>query len=132
MEQPPKILIDNRSESKSIEIRHLKALLKIHTPKMCYGPDIRIYIPLPPPPPPPFRVTVSFSWMVFFFLQGYGEEFGGITCLLTNEHESKTVKIIYFETIPWYVRVYLHTLKVEIEGKVMKPGKHRQELVFLM
>lgn len=50
------------------------------------------------------------------FTTGFGVEMGGIVCLITNTHPQKDIKIIYFDVIPYYVHVYLHTLKITINN----------------
>ncbi|XP_014667346.1 PREDICTED: GPI transamidase component PIG-T-like [Priapulus caudatus] len=78
------------------------------------------------------------------FASGYGQERGGIVCLLHNEDPHANITVIYMESIPWYIRVYFHTLTIESEGVKIKPeyqhfvaGKdrarpHLMELVFTL
>ncbi|XP_048585595.1 GPI transamidase component PIG-T [Nematostella vectensis] len=56
------------------------------------------------------------------FLTGFGEEKGGITTLLYNNHASKPLSVVYFATYPWFLRMFLHTLRIESNGKAVKPG----------
>ena len=54
---------------------------------------------------------------------GHGNEKGGIVTKVFNE-SPKPLKIVYLDIIPWFLRVYLHTLKVTTaNGKVIKPLK---------
>lgn len=46
----------------------------------------------------------------FFIDNGFFN--GEINCKITNNLD-RSVEIIYFETLPWRVRFYLHTLKIE-------------------
>lgn len=46
----------------------------------------------------------------FFVDNGFFD--GKIKCKITNNLD-KDVNVIYFETLPWYLRFYLHTLKIE-------------------
>ncbi|XP_013777389.1 GPI transamidase component PIG-T-like [Limulus polyphemus] len=55
------------------------------------------------------------------FITGYGMEQGGIKTQLYNNHPSKSMKIVYLEIIPWFLRVYLHTLQLKTSGKALKP-----------
>ncbi|CAH1395371.1 unnamed protein product [Nezara viridula] len=55
-------------------------------------------------------------------LTGYGQEFGGIKTSIKNRYRAP-IKIILLEAIPWYVSVYLHTLKVFSNGIDLKPIK---------
>lgn len=55
-------------------------------------------------------------------LTGYGQEFGGIKTRINNRYRTN-IKVILLENIPWFVSVYLHTLKVLNNGKELKPIK---------
>lgn len=54
------------------------------------------------------------------FLQGTGKERGKIVIQVINAHWS-SLNIIVLENIPWFVPIYLHTLKLEIGNKIVKP-----------
>jgi phosphatidylinositol glycan class T len=57
------------------------------------------------------------------YLVGHGQEKGGIITKLVNKH-SKPVRIILMETVPWYLRLFLHTLNVSTEaGQKITPLK---------
>lgn len=56
------------------------------------------------------------------YLGGFGQEFGSITCEITNQYD-EDVKIVYTEYIPWFFRLYLHTLKIQSNGENIKPAK---------
>ncbi|KAK5583503.1 hypothetical protein RB653_005099 [Dictyostelium firmibasis] len=47
-------------------------------------------------------------------LTGYGQERGGIATQIFNT-ENYAINITYFQAIPWYLRLYFHTLKFNIE-----------------
>jgi phosphatidylinositol glycan class T len=44
-------------------------------------------------------------------LTGYGLDKGGLRTVFTNNLESES-RLIYLETLPWFMRIYLHTLTV--------------------
>ncbi|CAI2178251.1 11600_t:CDS:10 [Funneliformis geosporum] len=50
------------------------------------------------------------------FFTGYGQERGGIKINIFNRSSNISVPIIYFDVIPWFLKLYLHTLKVQING----------------
>ncbi|CAG8462227.1 12559_t:CDS:10 [Ambispora leptoticha] len=50
------------------------------------------------------------------YFSGYGEERGGIKVNIFNKSPDLTIPIIYYDVIPWYLKLYLHTLKVRING----------------
>ena len=49
----------------------------------------------------------------FRSITGYGQERGGIQASLTNPSPDASISIVYFETLPWFMKPYLHTLKVQ-------------------
>lgn len=48
-------------------------------------------------------------------LMGHGQERGGVQSILTNPSPDAAVEFVYFESLPWFMRVYLHTLRTRIE-----------------
>ncbi|KAF4122062.1 GPI-anchor transamidase subunit T [Geosmithia morbida] len=40
---------------------------------------------------------------------GYGQEHGGVQAILTNPSDTE-VEFVYMESLPWFMRIYLHTL----------------------
>lgn len=68
---------------------------------------------------PPLYAERSFT--------GYGQERGGVQTILTNPSSSQTAEFIYMESLPWFVKIYLHTLKVKINGK---EGKFIKEMYY--
>lgn len=46
-------------------------------------------------------------------LTGYGQEHGGVQAILTNPSDTE-VEFVYLESLPWFMRVYLHTLATRI------------------
>ncbi|KAF8783121.1 GPI transamidase component PIG-T like protein [Argiope bruennichi] len=64
-------------------------------------------------PPPIFYVNRKVS--------GYGQEQGGIHCTFFNNDRIKPLKIIYYDVVPWYLRLYSHTLSIKSDGKSLTP-----------
>ncbi|RUP51429.1 hypothetical protein BC936DRAFT_148148 [Jimgerdemannia flammicorona] len=64
------------------------------------------------------KVHVPFDlqmiWQEHIFLFRYGQERGGLTVNIVNQNPNETVPVIYFDSIPWYLKLYLHTLKVSV------------------
>lgn len=54
------------------------------------------------------------------YLTGYGQERGGIVTRIANNHWSN-LDVVVLQSIPWYVPIYLHTLKVNCNGVELKP-----------
>ncbi|KAI9150188.1 GPI transamidase component GPI16 [Paramyrothecium foliicola] len=46
---------------------------------------------------------------------GNGQEHGGVQAILTNPGDDE-VEFVYMESLPWFMRVYLHTLSTRISG----------------
>ncbi|KAH6679020.1 GPI transamidase-like protein component Gpi16 [Halenospora varia] len=47
---------------------------------------------------------------------GYGQERGGVQAIITNPSPTNAVDFVYMETLPWFMKLYLHTLKAKING----------------
>ena len=52
---------------------------------------------------------------------GHGQERGGVQTILTNPSPDTEVEFIYMESLPWFMRIYLHTIEARIDGV---SGKH--------
>ena len=74
---------------------------------------------------------------------GYGQEKGGVLCLIYNRSPSQTIPVIYMQTLPWFLRLYVHTLTVKhfpvdvhvsvsAKGNITHPSKLKEvsELLF--
>lgn len=48
-------------------------------------------------------------------ITGHGQERGGVEAVLSNP-SSESVSLIYLESLPWFMKPYLHTLKVVVSG----------------
>lgn len=61
-------------------------------------------------------------------LTGYSQDRGGMRVTLHNPQD-KDVSLVYFESLPWFMRIYLHTLQVSgngtIENQFFKPAIDR-------
>ncbi|KAJ4288726.1 Subunit of the glycosylphosphatidylinositol transamidase complex-like protein [Collariella sp. IMI 366227] len=54
---------------------------------------------------------------------GHGQHQGGIQTILRNPSPHTAVEFIYMETLPWFMRIYLHTLSARISGHSHPPDK---------
>jgi GPI-anchor transamidase subunit T len=50
----------------------------------------------------------------FRSITGYGQERGGIQSVLTNPSPTDSLDVIYLDSLPWYMKPYLHTLRVDL------------------
>ena len=57
-------------------------------------------------PEPPVYASRSFT--------GHGQERGGVQTLLTNPSNTSPIEFMYFETLPWFLKPYLHTLTARL------------------
>ena len=48
---------------------------------------------------------------------GHGQERGGMRVIFGNPSNASSVDFIYFETLPWFIRPYIHTLQATIAGR---------------
>ncbi|EEH38409.1 GPI transamidase component GPI16 [Paracoccidioides lutzii Pb01] len=48
---------------------------------------------------------------------GHGQERGGMRSILTNPSQTNPVEFIYFETLPWFMRPYVHTLQPKVTSQ---------------
>lgn len=76
---------------------------------------------------PPLYASRSFT--------GHGQERGGVQTLLTNPSSIAAVSFTYFETLPWFMKPYLHTLKAQVttspshsQGDIIKSIYYRPAL----
>lgn len=53
---------------------------------------------------------------------GYGQQNGGIVTKIHNNHWAP-LDVVVLQNFPWFVPVYLHTMKVESNGQVNEPKK---------
>ncbi|KAI8984284.1 GPI transamidase component PIG-T [Mycotypha africana] len=48
------------------------------------------------------------------YFTGYGQERGGLKITIYNRNGETSMPVIYYDSIPWYLKLYLHTLKVDV------------------
>ncbi|NXS73848.1 PIGT transamidase, partial [Pandion haliaetus] len=56
------------------------------------------------------------------YVSGYGLQTGQISTLIYNTHPYRAFPVILLETVPWYLRLYVHTLTIITKGKENKPS----------
>ncbi|KAI6399771.1 hypothetical protein MCOR23_005078 [Pyricularia oryzae] len=47
-------------------------------------------------------------------LTGHGAERGGVQTIFTNPSPDKEIEFVYMESLPWFMRIYLHTLTARV------------------
>ncbi|XP_075033631.1 GPI-anchor transamidase component PIGT isoform X2 [Mixophyes fleayi] len=56
------------------------------------------------------------------YVSGYGLQTGVINTMIYNNHPYRAFPVMLLETVPWYLRLYVHTLKIITKGKENKPS----------
>lgn len=56
------------------------------------------------------------------YVAGYGLQTGEIHTLMYNNHPYRSFPVLLLDTVPWYLRLYVHTLKITSKGKDNKPS----------
>ena len=68
------------------------------------------------------------------WLGGFGDDSGTLITVVENQSDLETINVVYYEQIPWYFRLYLHTSQWESNNKdhtdfitkfLFLPGKDR-------
>lgn len=47
-------------------------------------------------------------------IRGRGQESGGLKSMITNNSPNSNASLVYLESLPWFVRPYLHTLRTDL------------------
>ncbi|XP_075384812.1 GPI-anchor transamidase component PIGT [Tenrec ecaudatus] len=56
------------------------------------------------------------------YVSGYGLQKGELSTLLHNTHPYRAFPVLLLDTVPWYLRLYVHTLTITSKGKENKPS----------
>ncbi|KAM4622621.1 GPI transamidase component PIG-T [Discoglossus pictus] len=56
------------------------------------------------------------------YVSGYGLHTGVINTMVFNNHLYRAFPVLLMETVPWYLRLYIHTLTITTKGKENKPS----------
>lgn len=49
-------------------------------------------------------------------INGHGQERGSVQAVITNPSTTSAVQLVYLESLPWFMKPYLHTLRASISG----------------
>lgn len=71
---------------------------------------------------PPLYASRSFT--------GHGQERGGVQTLLTNPSITSAIEFVYFETLPWFMKPYLHTLTARLSTTSVPDPRIIKETVY--
>ncbi|CAI9557056.1 unnamed protein product, partial [Staurois parvus] len=56
------------------------------------------------------------------YVSGYGLQTGVINTMIYNNHQYRAFPVMILETVPWYLRLYVHTLTILTKGRDNKPS----------
>ncbi|XP_032897894.1 GPI transamidase component PIG-T [Amblyraja radiata] len=56
------------------------------------------------------------------YVSGFGLWTGRINTLIYNYHPYRSFPVLMMEVVPWYLRLYVHTLTINTKGKENKPS----------
>lgn len=56
-------------------------------------------------------------------MSGYGLQSGELSTLLHNTHPYRAFPVLLLDTVPWFLRLYVHTLSITSKGKENKPSE---------
>ncbi len=87
------------------------------TESRCYSllPSESFDLELPQQPPPTKKHDLGHELLLAErTMTGHGAAHGGMRSIFTNPSSTEAVEFVYFETLPWFMRPYMHTLKAEI------------------
>lgn len=66
------------------------------------------------------------------YVAGYGLQTGEIHTLMYNNHPYRSFPVLLLDSVPWYLRMYIHTLTVTSKGKDNKPSESLKDLSFII
>lgn len=56
------------------------------------------------------------------YVSGYGLQTGELNTVIYNNHPKRAFPVMLVESVPWYLRLYIHTLTITTKGKDNKPS----------
>ncbi|KAF1832813.1 GPI transamidase component GPI16 precursor [Decorospora gaudefroyi] len=56
-------------------------------------------------------------------INGHGQERGSIQAVISNPSTTEAVEIVYLESLPWFMKPYLHTLRARLDTTAESPIK---------
>lgn len=88
---------------------NLSLSLSLSTEKSIFDITVPIQQPslLTLPPRPSLYAERTFT--------GYGQERGGVQTILKNPSPDKPIHFVYLESLPWFMKPYLHTLSARLD-----------------
>ena len=63
-------------------------------------------------------------------ITGHGQERGGVQTLFTNPSTTSTIEFVYFESLPWFMKPYLHTLQTRLSSSIFADPTIIKETIY--
>eukprot|EP00062_Callorhinchus_milii_P002918 gi/632939609/ref/XP_007910709.1/ PREDICTED: GPI transamidase component PIG-T [Callorhinchus milii] len=98
------------------------AVYDLLNPQLYSTPSQSLNIALKGKPAKQYREPVVPALHAERYVSGYGLEKGRVNTLIYNNHPYRGFPILLMETVPWYLRLYIHTLSITTRGKENKPS----------
>jgi phosphatidylinositol glycan class T len=67
---------------------------------------------------PPVVRAISPGIIARRYFTGFGQERGGFAIEIRNNN-SQDIEAIYLDIVPWYLKLYLHTFTIQLNGKTL-------------
>lgn len=116
---PPERTVDVKSEGESTETRLASDTLRCY--QLPAGADFDLVLPeqqmttgLVRPDPPLFAARS---------INGHGQERGSTQSIIRNPSTTDAVEFVYLESLPWFMKPYLHTLRAHVDTSAESPIK---------
>lgn len=116
---PPERTVDVKSEGHFTETRSSSDTLRCF--KLPVGSDFNLVLPeqkmttgLVRPAPQLFAARS---------INGHGQERGSTQAIIKNPSTTESVEFIYLESLPWFMKPYLHTLRAKVDTTSTTPIK---------
>jgi phosphatidylinositol glycan class T len=129
LDTPPERIVQPQSSGKFIESKRHDGFSRCF--KLPSGADFDLNLPqqglVVKMPPKPSQLYAT------RFITGHGQERGGIEAVLTNLSPDNSVDVVYLESIPWFMKPYLHTLQAHVtplNGQSTLPGHPIKETYY--
>ncbi|KAK4666341.1 Subunit of the glycosylphosphatidylinositol transamidase complex-like protein [Podospora pseudopauciseta] len=95
-------------------------------------PDVDFEIVLPAPEDESAVVVKPVTPLLYAerSFTGHGQERGGVQTILHNPSPDTEVEFVYMESLPWFMRIYLHTMSARIQGQTAKDDSLIKEVYY--
>jgi phosphatidylinositol glycan class T len=116
---PPERTLEVKTDGQFVESRLASDTLRCY--KLPTGSDFDLVLPeqkmttgLVRPNPPVFAARS---------INGHGQERGSTQAIIKNPSTTEAVEIVYLESLPWFMKPYLHTLRAHLDTTDESPIK---------